>query len=63
MTGKEIKRRDAIQRELERQAIDRKFIRAGHRPENTSCDHKHWLSVYQDGRYCTCGTCMVDFGD
>lgn len=49
--------------ELRRLEIDAKFIKAGHLPENTNCDHKHWRSVLLDGRYCNCGTCMVDFGD
>lgn len=47
----------------ERERIDQAFIRAGHRPEKRHCDHKHWRSVRQDGRYCSCGTAMVDFGD
>jgi hypothetical protein len=42
--------------------IDRKFVRAGHRPENEDCNHK-WWNFQKDGRYCPYGTVMVDFGD
>lgn len=42
--------------------IDQKFIKAGHKPENTSCDHAHY-KFKEHGRYCTCGTIIVDFGD
>lgn len=51
------------EQERVRREIDARFIRAGHAPENRACDHKHWRSASQDGRYCSCGTCMVDFGD
>jgi hypothetical protein len=27
------------------------------------CDHKHWRSVYLDGRCCSCGYQMFDPGD
>jgi hypothetical protein len=41
---------------------EKKFRAAGHKPENKDCDHQHWkFDVH--GRYCTCGTVMVDFGD
>ncbi len=43
----------------DRRVIDAKFVRAGHRPENTACDHAHYNSR-RHGRYCTCGTCMWD---
>ena len=42
--------------------VDEKFVKAGHKPENTSCDHAQY-SFKEHGRYCPCGTCMVDFGD
>lgn len=62
MTSQEIKRRDALAKELERLRIDARFQAAGHRPENTDCDHAQWrFSRY--GRCCPCGTCMVDPGD
>ena len=41
---------------------DEKFVRAGHPPENTNCDHRNWI-FEKDGRYCPCGTVMIDFGD
>ena len=41
---------------------DEKFIRAGHQPENTGCDHTLW-KFEKHGRYCPCGTVMIDFGD
>lgn len=70
MTSAEIKRRDEVarrideyQKESKRDHIDQVFVRAGHRPENRSCDHKHWRGVSVDGRYCSCGTCMFDPGD
>ena len=59
MTADEIRRRDAIQKELVRREVDARFIRAGHEPEDPNCDHKDW-----SGRYCLkCGTCMCDPGD
>lgn len=63
MTSAEIRARDRVAAEIERDRTDRLFVRAGHRPENRSCDHQQWRSVRLDGRYCKCGTCMVDFGD
>jgi hypothetical protein len=45
-----------------RKAIDEQFVRAGHKPENTSCDHQQYDPV-KHGRYCPCGTCMWDAGD
>lgn len=27
------------------------------------CDHKHWRSVREDGRCCTCGYVIFDPGD
>ena len=63
MTAGEVKRRDAIGREIERRAIDAKFVRAGHCPEDPNCSHKNYTFAKM-GRYCLdCGTCMVDFGD
>ena len=41
---------------------DEKFVRAGHESENRACNHAQW-SFQKHGRYCPCGTCMVDFGD
>ncbi len=49
-------------REAERRAIDAKFIAAGHAPENTACNHRHYDSK-KHGRHCTCGTVMWDAGD
>ncbi len=48
--------------EAARQAIDAQFVRAGHKPENTACDHKQY-DPNVHGRYCPCGTCMWDLGD
>jgi len=50
---------------LERDEIDRKFIAAGHKPEDRSCDHSAWREIKQHRpRHClTCGTCMWDAGD
>jgi hypothetical protein len=45
----------------EQKTAEQAFLRAGHRPENM-CDHSHW-SLQNYGRVCSCGTCMVDFGD
>jgi len=45
-----------------RATTDEKFQCAGHKPENERCDHKHWTFT-TNGRYCTCGTYMVDYGD
>ncbi len=42
--------------------VDEKFVAAGHKPENTSCNHKQW-KFEKHGRYCPCGTIMIDFGD
>jgi hypothetical protein len=46
----------------EQEHTEQAFLRAGHRPENRSCDHKHY-DFKKHGRYCTCGSIMVDFGD
>lgn len=62
MTRDEVRRRDALEREMARGRIDRSFVAAGHHPEYRTCDHKHYR-FYLHGRYCTCGTCMVDPGD
>ena len=48
--------------EKRRRAIDAQFVRAGHAPENTACDHRQYDSC-KHGRYCPCGTCMWDAGD
>ena len=63
VTTAEIRARDRLASELERDRIDRQFIRLGHRPEVRSCDHKQWQGMGKSGRYCACGTCMVDLGD
>lgn len=42
--------------------IDEKFCLAGHQPENPQCSHEQW-DEKTHGRYCPCGTIMVDFGD
>lgn len=63
VSGEEVKARDRVAAEIERDRIDELFIKAGHRPENRNCDHKQWRSVRKDGRYCSCGTCMFDPGD
>jgi hypothetical protein len=39
-----------------------KLRAAGHKPENTTCNHEHW-TFDKYGRYCTCGTIMLDLGD
>ena len=49
-------------KEAGRLVVDAKFIKAGHKPENTSCNHKHYNPQIH-GRHCTCGTCMYDPGD
>ena len=46
----------------ERTAADSKFVAAGHTTEDTGCNHLHW-NFDKHGRYCTCGTCICDFGD
>jgi len=51
-----------IEQERKRQEIDDAFIRAGHKPENTNCDHSQYIRE-KHGRYCPCGTCMWDAGD
>lgn len=48
--------------EAARKKIDDAFVRAGHKPENTECDHRQY-DFEKHGRYCPCGTVMVDFGD
>lgn len=45
-----------------RAVIDKKFVATGHTPEDTSCNHMHW-EFAKHGRYCTCGTVMMDPGD
>lgn len=46
----------------ERVTVDKKFVVAGHEPEDISCNHLHW-EFRKHGRYCTCGTIMSDPGD
>jgi hypothetical protein len=46
----------------ERVAVDKKFVAAGHTPEDITCNHLHYR-FKEHGRYCTCGTAMCDFGD
>ena len=41
---------------------EEQFRRAGHAAENPNCDHTQW-DWNKHGRYCTCGTPMVDLGD
>ena len=49
----------------QRDMTDAAFIRAGHKPEDRSCDHAEWKKIKKHPpRHCpTCGTCMWDAGD
>ncbi len=51
--------------ESERREIDAKFVAAGHRPEDTTCDHSAWKALPSPRpRHCPkCSTCMWDAGD
>ena len=51
-----------LERQRERRRIDDTFVRAGHKPENTGCDHRQY-NFEKHGCYCPCGTVMVDFGN
>ena len=46
----------------QRQEIDRRSVRAGHKPD---CRHDHSEYIFEKmGRYCLdCGTCMPDFDE
>ena len=53
---------ESIIRTPEEQEAERSFVRAGHGPENPKCDHREY-DYARHGRYCPCGTCMMDYGD
>ena len=48
--------------EKKKKEAEEKFLRAGHKPEDRACDHSRW-NFTEHGRYCPCGTIMMDFGD
>jgi len=51
-----------VERTPEEQEAEKKFIAAGHKPQNPNCDHKQYDPV-KHGRYCPCGSVMWDAGD
>lgn len=56
---------DYIKQEWGRSEIDAAFVRAGHKPEDTDCDHSDYVNLKEPRpRHCPkCGTCMWDAGD